>query len=65
MDTWVTVLVLVSSFSEGPEVKQLSEIAINGCVVVILCVNRKDMGVLLRDCFCWKEGFDKKIKRFS
>jgi len=31
--TWVTVLTLVSSFSDGPEVKQLSgvsEIVING-----------------------------------
>ena len=52
MDTWVTVLVLVSSFSEGPEVKQLSEIATNGCVVVILCVNRKAMRVLAASFFC-------------
>jgi hypothetical protein len=44
IDTWVTVLILVSSFNEGPEVTQLSgfsEIAINGWVAVILGVNRK------------------------
>ena len=49
MDTWVAVLILVSSFNEGSEVKQLSdvsEIVINGCVAVILGVNRKVMGVL-------------------
>jgi len=43
------VLILVSSFNEGPEVKQLSgvsEIAINGCVAVILGINRKVVGVL-------------------
>ena len=47
--TWVTVLILVSSFSEGPEVKQLSgfcDIVINGCVAVILGVNRRIMEVL-------------------
>jgi len=39
IDTWVTVLLLVSSFKEGPEVKQfsgVSEIVINGCIAVIL-----------------------------
>jgi hypothetical protein len=49
IDTLVTVLILVSSFSDGPEVKQLSgvyEIVINGCIAVILGVNRKTMGVL-------------------
>jgi len=42
MDTWVTVLVLVSSFNEGTEVKQhsgISEIAINVCVAVIFGMN--------------------------
>jgi len=42
IDTWVTVLILVSSFNEGPEVKQhsgISEIAINDCVAVIFGVN--------------------------
>jgi len=32
-DTWVTMFILVSSISEGPEVKQLSgvpEVVING-----------------------------------
>jgi hypothetical protein len=49
LDRWVTVHILVSSFNEGPEVKQLSdisEIAIKGCVAVILGVNRKVLGVL-------------------
>ena len=46
LDTWVTVLILVSYFNEGTEVKQLSdisEIVINGCN---LGVNRKVLGVL-------------------
>jgi len=58
LDTWVTVLVLVSSFNEGPEVKQLSdisEIVINGCLAVILGVNRKVLGVLT-DIFFLLEG---------
>ena len=45
----VTVLIVMLSFNEGPDVKQLScvsEIAINGCVAVILGVNRKVVGVL-------------------
>jgi hypothetical protein len=49
MITWVTVLILVSSFNGGPEVKQLSgvsEIVINGCIAFILGVNRRSMGVL-------------------
>jgi hypothetical protein len=49
IDTWVTVLILVPSFNEGPDLKQLfgvSEIAINGCVAVILGVNRKIVGDL-------------------
>jgi hypothetical protein len=47
IDTWVTVLVFVSSFSEGPEVKQLSgvsEIVINGCIAVILTKIKKSWG---------------------
>ena len=49
LDTWVTVLILVSSFNEGPEVKQLSgvsEISINGWATLILVVRRKLMGGL-------------------
>jgi len=49
LDTLVTVLILLSSFNEGPEVKQLSgvsEIVISGCVAVILGVYRKIMGGL-------------------
>ena len=42
IDMWVTVLILLPSFSEGLEVEQLdgvSQIAINGCIAVILGVN--------------------------
>jgi len=49
IDTWVTVLILVSSFNEGPEVKHLygvSEIVINGCIAVILGVSRRNVEVL-------------------
>jgi hypothetical protein len=45
----IIVLILVSSFNEGPEEKQLSgvsEIAINGCIALILGVNRKVVGIL-------------------
>jgi len=55
MDTLVTVLILLSYFNEWLEVKQLSDIsaiAINGCVAVILCVNRKVIGVLTVSLFC-------------
>jgi len=48
------VLILVSCFNEGPEVKQISgvsEIVINGCVAVILVVNRKVMRVLTASFF--------------
>jgi hypothetical protein len=58
IDTWVTVLILLSSFNGGPEVKQLSgysEIVIKGCIAVILGVNRKIMGDLTVS-FCWVEG---------
>jgi hypothetical protein len=58
----------VSCFNEGPEVKQLSgvsEIVINGCVAVILVVNRKVMEVLTASFFLLEGGFDKKIKCFS
>jgi hypothetical protein len=58
IDTLVTVLILVSSFNGGPELKQLSgvsEIVINSCVAVILGVNRKIMGNLTVG-FCWVEG---------
>jgi hypothetical protein len=43
IDALVTVLILVSAISEGPEVKQLSGLSdtiINGCVAVILGVNK-------------------------
>jgi len=43
------VFIIVTSFNEGPEVKQLScvsEIAINGFVAVILGINRKVVEVL-------------------
>jgi len=55
MDAWVTVLILLSFFNEWPEVKQLSDIsaiAINGCVAVILGVNRKVIGLLTVSLFC-------------
>jgi hypothetical protein len=57
----------VTSFNEGPEVKQLScvsEIAINGCVAVILGVNRKVVGDLTVSLFLVEEGFDRKITFF-
>jgi hypothetical protein len=44
IDLWVTALIMVSSFNEGPEVKQLSgvsEIVIKCCIAVILGVNGK------------------------
>jgi hypothetical protein len=43
------VLTFVSSFNEGPEMKQLSgvsEIVIKCCIVLILGVNRKIVGDL-------------------
>ena len=49
------MFIIVTSFNEGPEVKQLSgvyEIAINGCVAVILGVNRKVVGDLTVRLFC-------------
>jgi len=60
LDTWVTVLILVSSFNEVPEVKQLSgvfEIAINGCIAVILGVDRKVMGDLTVSFFLLEGRF--------
>ena len=60
---WVTVLILMASFNERPEVKQLSdvfEIVINGSIAVILGVNRKVIGVLTVNLFCLKEGLDLK-----
>jgi hypothetical protein len=56
--TLVTVLILVSSFSEEPEVKQLSgvsEIVINGFIAVILSVNRNIVGDMTVS-FCRVEG---------
>jgi hypothetical protein len=58
IDTLVTVLILVSAISEGPEVKLLSGVSdtiINGCVAVILGVNRKIVGDLTVS-FCLLEG---------
>jgi hypothetical protein len=55
MQHLVTMLILVSSFNEGPEVKQLSgvsEIVIKVCITVILDVNRKILGDLIVS-FCW------------
>ena len=46
IDTLVTVLILLSSFNEGPEVKQLSSVSVIGCIAVILGVNRKILGDL-------------------
>jgi len=46
IDALVTLLILVSAISEGPEVKQLSGVSdtiINGCVAVILGVNKKSL----------------------
>jgi len=63
LDMWVTVLILMASFNERPEVKQLSdvfEIVINGSIAVILGVNRKVIGVLTVNLFCLKEGLDLK-----
>jgi len=57
IDTWVTVLILVSSFNEGPEVKLLSgvsEIVINGCIDFILDINRKIVGDLTVSFFSLK-----------
>jgi len=57
IDTWITVLILASSFNGGQEVKQLPgvcEIVVNSCVAVILGVNRKIMGDLTVN-FCWVE----------
>jgi hypothetical protein len=50
----------VSSFNEVPEVKQLSgvfEIAINGCIAVILGVDRKVMGDLTVSFFLLEGRF--------
>jgi hypothetical protein len=41
MDKWVTVLLLVSFFNEGPEVEQLPGVSEIVRVAVILGVNRK------------------------
>ena len=49
LDTWVTMLVLVSSFNEWQEVKErtgVSEIAINGYIALNVGDNRKVIGVL-------------------
>jgi hypothetical protein len=46
IDTLVTVLILVSSINEGPEVKQHSGVFEIGCIAVILGVNRKIVGDL-------------------
>ena len=46
IDTLVTLSILVSNFNEGPEAKQLSGVSdtiINGCVAVILGVNKKSL----------------------
>jgi hypothetical protein len=53
-----TVLILVSSFNEGPEVKQrsgISEIVINGCIAIILGDNI-NIVVDMTVGFCWVEG---------
>jgi len=58
LDTWLTVLILVSLFNEGPEVEELygvSEIAINGCIAVILGAIRNIVGNLTVS-FCLLEG---------
>jgi hypothetical protein len=58
IDTLVTVLILVPSISERPEVKKLSgvsEIVIKGCIASILNVNKKIVGKL-NVSFCLLEG---------
>jgi hypothetical protein len=58
IDTLVTVLILMSSFSERPEVKQLSgvsKIIINDCIADIIKENKKIVGDLTVS-FCLLEG---------
>ena len=60
IDTWVTVLILVSSINEVFEGKQFSGVSEIGCIAVTLVVNRKIVRDLTVSFFMLEEDVHKK-----